>query len=170
MREACTAIRKKFSLEIIIGPASSYVDMPFIEGCLRGGMLEFWSGVSVHPYRQTEPESATRDYANLRALITRYTAAGQSVPIICGEWGYSTAWKGYDDFKQADYLKRMFQFNRREHIPLTIWYDWRDDGEDPANQEDRFGLVRQAIGGLFEPKPAYFAARKELRQPSTFSN
>jgi hypothetical protein len=162
VRRACLAIREKSPNEIIIGPASSYVDLKFVEACLQGGMLEFWSGISVHPYRQNEPEAAAGEYTRLRTLIARYATPGQPVPIICGEWGYSTAWKGYDDFKQADFLKRMFELNRREQIPLTIWYDWRDDGVDPANQEHRFGLVRQAPGGLFEPKPAFFSARREL--------
>jgi glycosyltransferase involved in cell wall biosynthesis len=166
MRKAGAAIRQSFPAEILVGPASSYVDLPFIEACLRGGMLEFWNGVSVHPYRQTAPEAAARDFARLRDLLSRYGAPGERVPVICSEWGYSTAWKGYDDQKQADFLRRMFHFNRAEGIPLTIWYDWRDDGDDPANPEDRFGLVRRGPGGLFEPKPAYFAARRELAQSS----
>jgi hypothetical protein len=166
MKRACMAIHEKSPNEIIIGPAVSYVDLPFIEACLRGGMLNYWSGISVHPYRQTEPEGAAKDYAELRALIARYALPGQTVPIICGEWGYSTAWKGYDDFKQADYITRMFQVSRKERIPLTIWYDWRNDGDDPAKQEHNFGLVRQAPGGLFEPRPAYFAALKEMETPS----
>jgi hypothetical protein len=162
MRRACQAIREKSPNETIIGPASSYIDLRFIEACLQGGMLEFWSAISVHPYRQNEPEAAAAEYDRLRKLISRYTPVGESVPIICGEWGYSTAWKGFDDLKQADYLRRMFQLNRKEGIPLTIWYDWRDDGPDPSNQEHRFGLVNQAPGGLFEPKASFFAARREL--------
>lgn len=162
MRRAGAAIRQRFPRETIVGPASSYVDLPFIEACLGGGMLEFWSGVSVHPYRQAPPEAAARDYAQLRGLIARYAGPGRPVPIICSEWGYSTAWKGYDDLKQADFLRRIIQLNRAQGVPLTIWYDWRDDGDDPANQEDRFGLVRRGPGGLFEPKPAFFAARREL--------
>jgi hypothetical protein len=27
-------------------------------------------------------------------------------------------------------------------IPLSIWYDWRDDGTDPNEGEHHFGLVR----------------------------
>ena len=57
MRRTCAAIRVHFPNELIAGPATSYVDLPFIEGCLRGGMLDYWSAVTVHPYRQSEPET-----------------------------------------------------------------------------------------------------------------
>lgn len=162
MKEACVEIRKKSPKEIIIGPASSYIDFAFIEACLRGGMLNYWSAISVHPYRRTEPETAASDFAKLRMLIARFAPPDRTVPIICGEWGYSSAWKEFDDFKQADYLAQMFHLNRRENIPLTIWYDWRDDGDDPNEPEHRFGLIRRSSIGSFEPKPAYFAVRKFL--------
>jgi hypothetical protein len=162
MKAACIAIRRQYPNEIIIGPASAGVDLDFIEACLRGGMLEYWSGVSVHPYRRNEPATAAKDFAKLNALVARYAPPGRKVPIICGEWGYSTSWTGFDDFKQADYLTRMIRFSRQEAIPLTIWYDWRDDGDDVANDEDRFGLVQRSPQGLFEPKPAYMAARRVL--------
>ncbi len=165
MKEACIAIRAKYPNEIIIGPASAGVDLNFVEACLRAGMLEYWSGVSVHPYRRNEPATAAKDLVKLSALIARYAPRGRTVPIICGEWGYSTSWTGLDDVKQAECVSRMVQFGRQENIPLTIWYDWRDDGDDPANQEDRFGLVRRAPGGLFEPKPAYFSAWRVLNPP-----
>ena len=162
MKQACIEIRKKYPQEIIIGPASSGIDLPFIEACLRGGMLDYWSAISVHPYRHTDPATASADYAKLRALIAQYAAPGRTVPIISGEWGYTTAWAGFDDAKQADYLSRMFKLNKQENIPLTIWYDWRDDGDDPTNMEHRFGLVRRSPARTFDPKSAYLAARQEL--------
>ena len=164
MKEAGRAIREKCPQEVLIGPASSFVDLPYIEACLQGGMLDYWSAITIHPYRETEPEVAAKDYARLRALIAKYAPPGKTVPIICGEWGYSTAWRGYDDYKQADFLTRMFQLSQKENIPLTIWYDWRDDGDDPHSQEHRFGLVRRSPKGTFDPKPAYFAARRVLKE------
>jgi polysaccharide biosynthesis protein PslG len=166
MKAAAIEIRKKCPDEVLMGPASSQVDLPFIEACLQGGMLEYWSAISVHPYRAGEPEKAAKDYAELRAQIARYLPPNRSVPIVCGEWGYSTAWKRIDDLTQADYLARMFQLSRQENIPLTIWYDWRDDGDNPKEQEHRFGLIRRSPTGAFDPKPAYFAARKALTATS----
>ena len=36
-------------------------------------------------------------------------------------------------------------------IPLSIWYDWHDDGADPKDPEAHFGTVTWA----YQPKPAY---------------
>jgi len=48
-------------------------------------------------------------------------------------------------------------------IPISIWYDWRDDGTDPKDPEHHFGLVRNAYQSgrdqVYEPKPAYRAAQ-----------
>jgi hypothetical protein len=41
-----------------------------------------------------------------------------------------------------------------EGIPLSIWYDWRDDGTDPKEPEHHFGTVRHS---LQETKPSYSA-------------
>jgi hypothetical protein len=158
VKQAAIEIRKKYPNEILVGPATAGIDLTFIEACLKGGMLDYWSAISVHPYRHSAPETAAKDFANLRALIAKYAVGGRIVPIICSEWGYSTAWTGIDDSVQADYLSRMFLFSVQQNFPVTIWYDWRDDGDDPTNQEHRFGLVRRSLTGAFDPKPAYFAA------------
>ncbi len=41
--------------ELFIGPASSEIALPFLEECFKGGLLDYWSAVSVHPYRQSGP-------------------------------------------------------------------------------------------------------------------
>ncbi len=169
-RAAAIAIRQRAPEEVLVGPATSEVDLKFIEACVRGGMLEYWSAVSVHPYRQTEPETAARDYIKLRSLLARSATAGRVVPILCGEWGYSTAWRGFSEAKQAEYITRVFQVSREQSIPLTIWYDWRDDGENASDPELRFGLVRFAADQAFHPKPAYFAAQRFLGQRALVYN
>jgi hypothetical protein len=48
-------------------------------------------------------------------------------------------------------------------VPLSIWYDWRDDGENPTEAEHHFGMVSNpydpAREPVYEPKPAYRAAK-----------
>jgi len=60
-------------------------------------------------------------------------------------------------------MTRAFLTNVANGVPLSIWYDWRDDGIDPREAEHHFGLVRPADGAArsagFEPKPAFVAAR-----------
>ena len=165
---ACVEIQKVAPKEALVGPATSTIDLPFIEECFRVGLLEHWAAVSVHPYRQQRPETVEAEYRQLRMLIHRY-APDRNIPILSGEWGYSTAWSslGPDEpareQTQAQYLARMFLTNIANDVPISIWYDWRDDGNDPKESEHRFGIVRRAFhtgaSEPFEPKPAYLAAR-----------
>jgi hypothetical protein len=176
--QAARAIKKAAPGECVAGPGCSGVDLKFLEGCFAAGLLEVIDAVSVHPYRESAPETAAEDYRALRALICRYAPenavpfgslvpdrprATREIPILSGEWGYSTAAAHVDDAAQARNLARMFFTNLTHHVPLSIWYDWRDDGDNPKDNEHRFGLVRRAPTGdpklPFEPKPAYLAAR-----------
>ncbi len=50
----------------------------------------------------------------------------------------------------------MYLVNLLSGVDLTIDYDWKDDGPDPANSEHRFGIVRQDLS----PKPAYTAVSR----------
>jgi hypothetical protein len=144
------------------GPATSEFAFPFQEACYQTGLLEYWSAVSVHPYRQSGPETAAADYARLRQLIDRY-APGKSIPILSGEWGYSTGWKDMDEAKQAKMLARQWLTNLADGVPLSIWYDWHDDGTNPKEPEHRFGVVRNEYHAgrepVYDPKPAYWAAK-----------
>jgi hypothetical protein len=163
------ALREAAPGEAYIGPASSTIDLPFLEACFKAGLLDYWSAVSVHPYRQTPPETVEAEYAKLRRLIDQYAPAGKAVPILSGEWGYSSAWSGVDDAKQGKYLPRQWLTNLACDVPVSIWYDWHDDGQDPKEGEHHFGTVAFPYQANrtppYEPKPAYLAARtltKEL--------
>ena len=161
---ASRAIRNNSPGETIIGPAASGMDLPFLEACFQAGLLQYWDAVSVHPYRQTAPETAPWDLDDLRVLIARYAPAGKDIPVLSGEWGYSASWKGYDEAAQAKMLPRQWLTNLAQGIPVSIWYDWRDDGTDPVDPEHHFGTVENAyLGGqspVYKPKPAYLAAQK----------
>jgi len=149
--------------EAVIGPATSGVDMQFLESCFKAGLLDCWDAVSVHPYRQEAPEGAAAEYLKLGERIAHYAPKGKSIPIISGEWGYSSAWQNYDEATQGQMLAREWLVNLANHIPLSIWYDWHEDGTDPREPEHHFGTVANAYhaGGspVYDPKPAYLAAK-----------
>jgi hypothetical protein len=156
--EVGRAIRAAAPGERYIGPATSGVDMPFLEACFKAGLLEYWDAVSVHPYRQTAPETAAADYAKLRRLIARHAPKGKNVPIHSGEWGYSSAWKGMDPVRQGKLLPRQWLVNLSNDVPISIWYDWHDDGPDPKEPEHHFGTVLEPFHAgrkpVYDPKPA----------------
>jgi hypothetical protein len=57
--------------------------------------------------------------------------------------------------------------NLANGVPLSIWYDWHDDGLDPKEPEHHFGTVRHDYSPgktpVYEPKPAYLAAQTLTR-------
>jgi polysaccharide biosynthesis protein PslG len=160
---ACKAIREVDSGAVIIGPASSEFPWTFLDVFLSSGVLNCLDAVSVHPYRaQTrEPETVSDDYLKLRALIERYTPAGrQPVPIVSSEWGYSSHTKGVSPSTQAAFLVRQQLVNLLNGVPISIWYDWKNDGTNPVYNEDNFGTVNHDLS----PKPGYLAGRTLTRQ------
>lgn len=157
------AIREAEPRATIIGPASSGFPWDYLETFLKSGVLEYLDAVSVHPYRNPKqsPETAAADYKKLRELIARYAPAGKgNLPILSGEWGYSTHRKGVSLETQADFAVRQQLSNLLNGVPLSIWYDWKNDGDDPNENEHNFGTVLPDL----KPKPAYTAIQTMTRQ------
>jgi hypothetical protein len=156
------AFRESVPGEKLIGPATSGIDFDFLAACFKAGLLEYWSAVSVHPYRRSDPETAAADYCRLRAMIKTYAPAKQ-VAIFSGEWGYSSVWPGLSDDQQGQLLARSWLTNLGNAVPVSIWYDWRDDGLSAVEPEHHFGTVYNAYheerDPVFDPKPAYLAAK-----------
>jgi hypothetical protein len=164
----CKAVRQADPRATIIAPATSTVPLPFIETLFKAGALEYLDAVSVHPYRgpNKAPETAIDDYKKLRELIERYAPAArkEKIPIISGEWGYSTFTKGVTLEKQAAFIARQQMANVLYGVPLSIWYDWKNDGQDPNENEHNFGTVTPDL----QPKPAYMSIQTMTRELSGY--
>lgn len=105
------------------------------------------------------------------------------MPILSGEWGYTTcsppsphcAGAGpVDEVTQAKYLVRRYFTDMYSDVPVSVWYDWVDDGSDQSQREQRFGTVQNGpydasnVSYPLPPKPSYMAARTfaaQVRQP-----
>jgi hypothetical protein len=164
----CKAVRAADPDATIIGPASSEVPLPFLESFLASGVLNYLDAVSVHPYRDysKSPETAATDYKDLRKLIERYAPAEKKkMPVISSEWGYSSSTKGVSLEKQEAYIVRMQLSNLLNGIPVSIWYDWKNDGDDPTEHEQNFGTVTSDL----RPKPAYTAIQTMNSQLKGFT-
>jgi hypothetical protein len=162
--EVGRAFHESVPNEQLIGPALASIDVRFLDACLSDGAPDWWSAISLHPYRQTNPETAAADYARVRELIEahRRTSDRRTLKILSSEWGYSSVWPRMNEERQAIMLTRSFLTNIANGVPLSIWYDWRDDGPDPREAEHHFGLVRHANAGrpsVYETKPAFLAAK-----------
>lgn len=165
------ALRDAAPGETYIGPATAGIDTNFLEACFKAGLLDYWSAVTVHPYRTAPPDTATADYQSVAALIARYAPPGKAIPILSGEWGYSTANIHHypnisNDDTQANYFDREILNNLANGVPVSIWYDWHDDGAQANDVESNFGLVRNEYHAgrepVYDPKPSYLAAKALL--------
>lgn len=160
------AIREADPAATIVGPATSSFPWEFLEKFLQSGARPHLDAISVHPYRSRPPETALADYARLRGLIAKYSPgeASKSLPILSGEWGYSSHTKGVSLETQAAYLVRQQLVNLLAGVPLSIWYDWKNDGDDPKENEHNFGTVLPDL----KPKPAYQAVKTLTRELGGF--
>jgi hypothetical protein len=136
-------------------------DDAFLEATLEAGAGVGANAVGVHPYRQGGGESASDDLAYMRSILAG--AYATPPPAWDTEWGYSSQWYG-GDAGGHDPSARALQAQRvsRELLsawalgfPLRIYYDIRDDGTDPTNDEDNFGLIQND----YTDKPAIVAVR-----------
>jgi len=155
----------------LAGPASAAIDMPFLEACFKAGLLNYWSAVSIHIYRQSDPEAMANDLLQVRLLMRKYSPAGKVIPVIVTEWGYSSVWNGMNEAKQAEMLARGWLTQIANDEPLSFWYDW-ESGGGPRDPEQHFGLIgppATANGRVtFPEKPAYQAAQTLTRMLGEF--
>src|ERR1044071_1103875 len=160
---AAKAVRAADPQATLVAPATSAFPWDFLERFLQSGILEYLDAVSVHPYRSNDkpPETAAQDYERLRDLIRRYAPGDnkRKIRILSGEWGYSSHNRGVSPEIQAAYLTRQQLSNLLNDVPLSIWYDWKNDGEDPAENEHNFGTVTHDL----RPKPASLAMQPLAR-------
>ncbi|MGC3791989.1 cellulase family glycosylhydrolase [Priestia aryabhattai] len=159
LKRVAEAVKENDPSGTVVAPALAGVNdtsLNWLEGILKKDILNNIDALSVHPYRSQNPETVINDYAKLRNLLAKYT--DKETIILSGEWGYSTAKGAYnidlDEETQANYLVRMFMINLLSKVPVSIWYDWKNDGNNPANKEHNFGIVQN---DLKTTKKAYFA-------------
>jgi len=59
----------------------------------------------------------------------------------------------------------MQLINLLNRIPVSIWYDWKNDGNDPGNFEHNCGTVTFDL----KPKPSYMCIQTMNRQLENFT-
>jgi len=116
------AIKTRYPGEIVVGPATSGVDMNFLEEVFKSGLLHKLDAISVHPYGSDPPEEAIHKYDDLRLLMKQYGEPDKD--ILSGEWGFHTA--QHTEKEQAQLIGRQWAVNAMKDIPISIWYDWHD--------------------------------------------
>ncbi|MCK5176793.1 MAG: cellulase family glycosylhydrolase, partial [Candidatus Aenigmarchaeota archaeon] len=158
IKSAVPAMRAADSNAVIVAPGVAFIANTFdyIKACAREGLFNYIDGVSVHPYKNDAPENGHIQYlySALRDILRQY---GKSdLPILGGEFGFSVTWSNIgNEQTQAEYLARQLILHDQLNIPVSIVYDFKNDGTDPNNAEHNFGTVRND----YSIKPAYTAIK-----------
>jgi hypothetical protein len=138
----------------IVGPASAGFAMGFLENFVKHDADDCFDSVSVHPYRDWDPDSALPDWQRLAAVLARWHR-GRTKVLVDSEWGYPVQAGAWNEQRQADYVLRLYLTDLLAGVPITIVYDWRNDGPDSRDKEQNFRLldfngVKLVAGALSE--------------------
>lgn len=153
LESAYPACKEADPQSVILGCSTAGTDLDFIGKVLAAGGGRFMDAISIHPYAQPLPpeKKFPTDLARLKNL-----APGKLLWIT--EVGYPTypGPSGVDEETQANFLVRTFLLARTSPaVERVCWYDFQNDGEDSAEGEHNFGIVRVDR----TPKPAFRACR-----------
>ncbi len=162
-KTASTLRQQKKPLKILAGAVTSQgMDLGFADRLVAAGLLDHVDGLSLHPYvhcRQEGRQTPERWIAwlrwidaDLRALVAR------PVPLYLTEMGWpsNTGKCGVSEQTQAAWLARSFFLAQTvPDIKGLWWYDLLDDGQDPGDPEQNFGLLNQDLS----VKPSYLTLK-----------
>ncbi len=138
-RDSCRAMRDAYADATIVGPASNGFAMGFLEEFIKNDGEGCFDAISLHPYRDWDPDSALRDWHRLDVLIEKLQT-GRRMIAIDSEWGYSVQRPPWTERRQAEYVLRLYLTDLLAGVPITIVYDYRNDGVDPRDKEQNYGL------------------------------
>lgn len=162
LAETSKAIKRANPHAMVVGGATSGVDLKWLREFIEAGGLQHLDAISVHSYTlfryRENPEGAINSLDRLRAMLVAASPT-REIPIYVTEMGWPTS-KGKHGVAERDaakYLARFMMLTRaRPWIAGVWWYDLFDDGDSDTTAEHRFGLVARD-GRL---KPAYLMAQK----------
>jgi hypothetical protein len=156
--DTCQAIRAAAPDTMILAPALSNTPpllpaSPFLDRFARSPAARCVSAISIHPYLFMGAIDGGVNW--WRGVSSHLAGLGLTKPLANSESGLSTYSGRLSDVDQASYLVRMFVQDAAAGLPVSIWYDWQDDGTNPNEPEHHFGLKNHDG----QPKPAYSALK-----------
>lgn len=127
---------------------------------LDEGAMNYADGVSMHPYYF--PRSVDiMDSVFYKKSNTLFDSYGIVTGRYATETGLPTSDNdsGISEEGQADALAKTFIYSDAAGVKETTWYNFRDKGMNPSNNEHNFGIIKRN----FSPKPALVALNQSSR-------
>ncbi|QOR71608.1 hypothetical protein IM660_04785 [Ruania alkalisoli] len=134
----------------VIAPVTAGVQLAWAEDFIAQGGLDLIDtyGVNYYGYAEngpgTPPEEGTDLMDNLPQLVQMVRAEAPDMPIRVTENGHPTHTAGSTQAQQADQAIRALVLAQAAGVDEHIWYDLYDDGFDPGERENNFGLINRA--------------------------
>jgi hypothetical protein len=158
VQEAIRRVHQGDSTARVITGGLAGFDFIFADSYLGLGGSAGADAVGVHPYGCSPPELLSDRLLLFRDVVARHLS--NAPPVWDTEWGFSsTAFgDGHSAFarqRQAVMVAREFLCASAAGFPLIIYYDVRDDGPNPADAENNFGL----LANDYSDKPAMQAVK-----------
>lgn len=135
-----------------IGPTT------FLTSMYAAGAQGYMDYVGYHPYSWPHGPDYTGSgttfslLANIQSIMASNGDGNKQ--IIATEVGWPTYSGGVSEAIQAQYIQRVYQkilYEDYRYVAIACIYDFVDDGTDPINSEDHFGLLRTD----YSQKPSY---------------
>lgn len=140
------AVKKADPEATVIGVCTAGTDLAFIEGVLERGGARYMDDLSTHPYRYPRSPEDSRFVEELQRtheLMAKYDMGDRKLWLTEIGWPTQKDPRGVDEQTSANYLVRMYVLARSQpYVAGVVWYDWQDDGPDPAYNEHNFGITR----------------------------
>lgn len=161
------------SIRVVGGALSDPRDLIYLFTLLAHGASSYMDILSVHPYTSPDPLENSTEEVNLRLMGQLMAQFGGEKRVWITEMGFPTCGdlRGVSQERQAELLVRSYLAALGAGVEVVQCYDFRDDGIDPADCEQGFGLItNQGAADPLSPKPAYhaFATMTALLGQSSF--
>lgn len=136
----------------------------WFDSLMKLGILDSIDGISLHPYSYKSDDLALRNPEDNLAAIDKFEArvkkfSNKNVPMYITEIGVPTytGVGGMTNDEAAQYVVKYTMLAKsRPYIRGVWWYDLIDDGDNPKNNEHRFGFYNRKE----TPKSAALAFKK----------
>lgn len=156
LKEGYQAVKSNDPDAIVLTAGLTENAVSFLTDLYANGAKGYFDYLAFHPYSWPNGPDASYGFATMSQLNAIMSANDDLKPIMVTEvgWPSTTQSGGVSEATQATDIGRAFQkvlFEDYQSVPIVCIYDFRDDGSDPANPEDNYGVVRFD----YTPKPAY---------------
>jgi hypothetical protein len=112
-------------------------DTRFLSQLYADGVKGHYDGIAVHPYGQPQLDG-------LKAFRAYQLSHGDSVPLWVTEIGWSTSVPSPQS-QAWSVASALQQLATLPYVADVDVYEMRDEGSDPTNPQDYFGLVNQDL-------------------------